>query len=222
MLPGASLQSEDVDDFAGVVCTYLPPGLNRWDYPHHDRLFFNHSGCVCLDDVTLLATFGAAIHGEVEQKCEGQLVLPYPAGLSAFTNAFTIERRTYSFPSSYLFIPAARSRFQLDCSNCSGIIISFPPEILLPLAHAIAGPGFDPLPLQADCSQPAILSRQADPRRERLHELLMQTMAYAEQGLAIGGTINPMLCFDDLLSRLIVMLLLPDLLEPATAAPPSC
>jgi AraC-like DNA-binding protein len=47
----------------------------------------------------------------------------------------------------------------------------------------------------------------------------MQTMAYAEQCLAISGTINPMLCLDDLISRLIVMLLMPDLLEPATTAP---
>lgn len=218
-LPGASLASEDVDNFAGVVGTFLPLAVHRWDYPHHDRLFFNHSGCVRLGEFTLLATFGAAIHGEVEQKCEGQLVLPYPDGVSDFTNIFTIERRSYGFSSSCLFIPAAHTRFQLDCSHCSGIIISFSPEILLPVAHAIGGPGFNPLPLKAAVSQPAVLSRQADPRRDRLHDLLMQTMAYAEQCLAISGTINPMLCLDDLISRLIVMLLVPDLLEPATAPP---
>lgn len=218
-LPGASLASDNVDDFAGVVGTYLPLSVYRWDYPRFDRHFFNHSGCVRLGDFTLLATSGAAIHGEVEQKCEGQLVLPYPAGINDFTNDFTIERRTYRFRSSCLFIPAAHSRFQLSCSNCSGVIISFPPEILLPVAHAIAGPGFDPLPLQAALSRPAILNRQADPRRDRLHELLMQTMAYAEQCLAIGGSINPMLCLHDIINRLIVMLLLPDLLEPAMAAP---
>lgn len=87
------------------------------------------------------------------------------------------------------------------------------------MAHAIAGPGFNPLPLRVAFSQPTILSRQADLRRERLHELLYQTMAYVEQCLAIGGRIDPMLRLDDLLGRLIVMLLLPDLLEPATSAP---
>jgi AraC-like DNA-binding protein len=214
-LPGASLASANAGDFGGVVGTYLPLAVHRWDHPHRDLPFFNQSGCIRLADLTLLATWGSAIHGEVEQKCEAQLVLPYPAGV----NAFTIEKRTYRFRSSCLFIPAAHSRIQLDCSHCSGIIISFPPETLLPVAHAIAGPGFESLALQAALSQAAILSRQADPRRDRLQALLMQTMAYAEQCLAIGGEINPMLRLDDLIRRLIVMLLLPGLLEPTAAAP---
>jgi len=211
-LPGASLASSNTVDFGGIVGAFLPLDVHRWDHPVRDQPFLNYSGCIRLGDLTLLATWGSAIHGEVEQKCEAQLVLPYVAGV----NAFTIERQTYTFRSSCLFIPAARTRIQLDCSQCSGIIISFPPETLLPVAHAIGGQGFDPLPLQAALAQPAILSRRADPRRDRLHALLMETMAYAERCMAIGGAINPMLRLDDLIRRLIVMLLLPDLLESAT------
>lgn len=218
-LPGASLQSGNVDDFAAIVGTYLPLVVHRWDHPYHDQPFINDSGSLRLGDFTLLATSGSAIHGVVEQRCESQLVLPYPAGIDDFSNDFTIERNIYSFRDSCLFIPAARSHFQLHCSQCSGIIISFSPETLLPLAHTIAGPGFNPLPLRAAFAQATILNRQVDPRRDRLHELLNQTMAYIEKCMAIGGTINPMLRLDDLLGRLIVMLLLPDLLEPATAAP---
>jgi AraC-like DNA-binding protein len=218
-LPGASLKSADVDAFASVVGTYLPLVVRRWDYPYQDKMFTNDSGCIRLGDFTLLSTSGSAIHGIVEQKCESQLVLPYPEGIEAFTNDFTIEKRTYRFRDSCLFIPAARCQFQLNCSQCSGIIISFPPECLLPLAHTIAGPSFNPLPLRAMLSQPGILRRQGDPRRDRLQQLLMQTMAYAEQCLSIGGEINPMLRLDDLLGRLIVMLLLPDLLEPAKDDP---
>jgi len=214
-LPGASLASSSTVDFGGIVGTFLPLHVHRWDHPQHDHPFRNHSGCIRLGDLTLLATWGSAILGEVEQKCEAQLVLPYVAGI----NAFTIERQTYTFRSSCLFIPAARSRIQIDCSQCSGIIISFPPESLLPVAQAIAGPGFDPLPLRVALEQPTILSRRADPRRDRLHDLLMETMAYAERCMAIGAAINPMLRLDDLIYRLIVMLLLPDLLESATAAP---
>jgi AraC-like DNA-binding protein len=214
-LPGASLASSCTSEFGGIVGSFLPLHVHSWDHPYRDQPFFNHSGCVRLGDLTLLATWGSAIHGEVEQKCEAQLVLPYPAGL----NTFTIERHPYSFRSSCLIIPAAHSRIQLDCSQCSGIIISFPPETLLPVAHAIAGPGFDPLPLRAALAQPAVLSRQADPRRDRAHRLLMETMAYGEKCLAVGGTLNPMLRLDDLIRRLIAMLLLPELLESGTAAP---
>ena len=214
-LPGQSLASSSTVDFGGIVGTFLPLHVHRWEQPQRDQPFLNHSGCVRLGDFTLLATWGSAIHGEVEQKCEAQLVIPYLAGI----NAFTIERQTYTFRSSCLFIPAARTRIQIDCSQCSGIIISFPPETLLPVAQAIAGPGFDLLPLQAALAQPAILSRRQDPRRDRLQDLLVETMAYVERCMAIGGAINPMLRLDDLIRRLIVMLLLPDLLESATAAP---
>lgn len=214
-LPGASLLSSSTVDFGGVVSTFLPLHVHQWEHPQRDQPFINQSGCVRLGELTLLATWGSAIHGEVEQKCEAQLVLPYVAGV----NAFTIDRQTYTFRSSCLFIPAARTRIRLDCSQCSGIVISFPPDILLPVAHAIAGPGFDPLPLRAALEQPAILSRRLDPRRDRLHDLLMETMAYVEHCLAIGGAISPMLCLDDLIRRLIVMLLLPDLLASATEPP---
>ena len=214
-LPGASLAPASPVDFGNIVGTFLPLHVRQWEHPERDQPFRNHSGCVRLGDLTLLATWGSAIQGEVEQKCEAQLVLPYVAGI----NAFTIDKKTHTFRSSCLFIAAARSRIRLDCSQCSGVIISVSPDSLLPVAHAIAGPGFDPLPLRVALEQTSILSRTADPRRDRLHELLMQTMAYAEQCMAITGMIQPMLQLDDLIRRLIVLLLLPDLLE-AGASPP--
>lgn len=215
-LPGSSLRSSNTVDFGGVVGRFLPLDVYRWDHPEHEQPFVNVSGCIRLGDLTLLATWGSAIDGEVEQRCEAQLVLPYVAGV----NTFTIERQAYTFRSSCLFIPAARSRFQLQCSQCSGIIISFAPETLLPVGYAIGGPGFDPLALQAALEQPALLSRRSDPRRERLHDLLAETMAYAERCMALAGAINPMLRLDDLIRRLIVMLLLPDLLEAPEEAGP--
>lgn len=121
-LPGASLVSSDPVDFGGVVGTFLPLNVRRWEHPERNQPFLNRSGCIRLGDLTLLSTWGSAIVGEVEQKCEAQLVLPYVAGL----NSFTIERQTYTFRSSCLFIPAAGSRIELQCSLCSGVIISFP------------------------------------------------------------------------------------------------
>jgi transcriptional regulator GlxA family with amidase domain len=47
----------------------------------------------------------------------------------------------------------------------------------------------------------------------------METMAYTERCLVSGGAINPMLRLDDLIRRLVVMLLVPDLLDAATATP---
>lgn len=56
--------------------------------------------------------------------------------------------------------------------------------------------------------------------RDRLHNLLAETMAYAERCMAIAGDVNPMLRLDDLIRRLIVMLLVPELLEAAEEPAP--
>jgi len=215
-LPGASLVSSDPAGHGSVVGTFLPFHVHRWDHPLRDQPFVNQSGFVRLGDLTLLSTWGSGIDGEVEQKCESQLILPYVAGV----NAFTIEGQTYTTRSSCLFIPSAQARIKVVTTRCSGVVISFSPDSLLPVALAIGGPGFDPLPLRTALERPAVLSRRADPRIENLHNLLMETMAYAERCLLTGGAINPMLRLDDLIRRLVVMLLVPDLLDAATAPEP--
>jgi len=215
-LPGASLASSDPAEHGSVVRTFLPFHVYRWDHPERDQPFINQSGFVRLGDLTLLSTWGSGINGEVEQKCEAQLVLPYVAGI----NTFTIEGQTYTFRSSCLFIPAAQVKIKVVNTMCSGVVISFPPDSLLPVAYAMAGPGFDPLTLRTALERPAVLSRRADPRTDRLHNLLMETMAYTERCLVTGGAINPMLRLDDLICRLVVMLLVPDLLDAASAVGP--
>lgn len=215
-LPGASLVSTSSVDFGSVVGTFLPLKVHSWDHPEQGQSFLNRSGCIRLDDLTLLSTWGSAIDGEVEQKCEAQLVIPYFAG----TNYFRIEGQNYTFRGSSLFIPAARIRIRLHCTTCSGIIISFPPDSLLPVAHAIAGPGFDGLALRAALERPAILSRRRDPRRDRVQQLLMEAFVFAERSMEINGEVNPILRLDDLIRRLIVLLLLPDLLAPPMLASP--
>jgi len=215
-LPGASLASNDPGDHGSVISTFLPFHVYRWDHPQRDQPFINHSGYLRLGDLTLVSTWGSGIQGEVEQKCEAQLILPYRAGV----NAYTVDRQTYSQRSSCFLLPATQAKIKVVNTMCSGVIISFQPDSLLPVAHAIGGPGFDPLPLRAALERPAVLSRKADPRRHHLHELLIETLAYSERCVALSGAINPMLRLDDLIRRLIVMLLVPDLLEAATEAPP--
>lgn len=212
-LAGASLTSTDTAAFGAVVDTCLPLQVHRWDHPQQGAAFLNHSGSLRLGDLTLLSTWGSAIDGEVEQQSEAQLVLPYLAG----TNTFQIGGQRYSFRRSCLFIPAARTRIRLHCTTCSGVIFSFPPETLLPVAHAIGGPGFDGLALQRALGQPAILNRGSDPRRDRCQRLLMEALNFAERTVETVGELNSMLRLDDLIRRLIVMLLVPDLFESGEA-----
>jgi AraC-like DNA-binding protein len=213
-LPGVSLASTNTVDFGSVVGTFLPLQVHTWDHPIQDKPFLNHSGCIRLGDLTLLSTLGSAIEGEVEQRAEAQLVLPYQASI----NTYQIGGHHFRFRRSALFIPAAGTRIRIHTNTTSGVVFSFPSDTLLPVAHAIAGPGFDGLALRSVLEQPAILDRRSDPRRDRCQRLLMEALAFAEQSVAIAGEVNPILRLDDLIRRLLVMLLVPDLLEPLEPA----
>ncbi len=213
-LPGASLASTNAVDFGSVVGTFLPIKVHTWDHPVQDKPFLNHSGCVRLGDLTLLSTCGSAIEGEVEQRADAQLVLPYQASI----NTYEIGRHHFRFRRSALFIPAAGTRIRIHTNITSGVVFSFSSDTLLPVAHAIAGPGFDGLALRSALEQPSVLDRRSDPRRDRCQRLLMEALAFAEQSMAIAGELNPILRLDDLIRRLLVMLLVPDLLEPLEPA----
>lgn len=173
------------------------------------RNFYNNSGAVRLGDLSILSTWGSSIDGLVEQKSQAQWILPYLAG----TNSFTIEDRNYIFRESSLYIPAHQLRMHLRCSLCSGVIFSFNPDGLVPVAAAIAGPAFDSISFMAVLDQPAILGRRSDERRQHLHELLMQTLALIDSAMQALGDVNQMMRLDDLIKRLMVMLLVPDLLR---------
>lgn len=213
-LPGVSQAFTCTADFGSVVGAFLPLHVHTWDHPEQHKPFLNQCGVIRLGDLTLLSTWGSAIDGEVEQKSEAQLVLPYKAG----TNLFRVGGQSFRFRSSCLFIPAARTRIRVQNTACSGIVISFPPESLMPVAHAIAGPGFDGLALRSALEHPSILDRHSDSRRDRAQRQLMEALAFAERSVATLGAVHPIIRLDDLIRRLIVMLLVPDLLEAGETA----
>jgi AraC-like DNA-binding protein len=216
-LPGSSLAPEQVDAFASLIGQSLPMHVLAWDMGPESEAFYNKSGAVSLGDLNILSTWGSSIDGLVEQKSQAQWILPYLAG----TNSFAIEDKTYIFRESSLYIPAHQLRMHLHCSLCSGVIFSFNPDGLVPVAAAIAGPAFDSISFMAVLEQPAILERRSDERRQHLHELLMQTLALIDSAMQALGDVNQMMRLDDLIKRLMVMLLVPDLFEIGSPPSPS-
>ena len=188
-----------------------------WDMGPESETFYNKSGAVRLGDLNILSTWGSSIDGLVEQKSQAQWILPYPAG----NNNFLIDGKTYVFHDSSFYIPDRQQRMQLHCSLCSGVIFSFNPDALVPVAAAIAGPAFDAISFVAVLEQPRILGRSKDQRRQHLHELLMQTLALIDSAMHALGDVNQMMRLDDLIKRLMVMLLVPDLFEIGSPPSPS-
>ena len=215
-LPGASLKPEQAETFAEILGKFLPLHVWTWDLGPESETFFNQSGIVRLGDLTLLSTWGSSIDGLVEQKSQAQWILPYLAG----TNSFKIDAKTYVFRDSSLYIPAHQLRIHLRCTLCSGVIFSFNPETLVPVAAAIAGPAFNSLSFMAVLDQPGILGRRSDESRQHLHDLLMQTLALIDRAMQALGDVNPMMRLDDLIKRLMVMLLVPELFQTGHAPSP--
>jgi AraC-like DNA-binding protein len=216
-LPGASLAPEQVDAFASLIGQSLPMHVLAWDMGPESEIFYNKSGAVRLGDLSILSTWGSSINGLVEQKSQAQWILPYPAG----TNSFKIESKNYIFRDSSLYIPARQLLMRLHCSLCSGVIFSFNPDALVPVAAAIAGPAFDAISFMAVLEQPGILGSSNDQRRQHLHELLMQTLALIDNAMHALGDVNQMMRIDDLIKRLMVMLLVPDLFQIGEPPSPS-
>jgi AraC-like DNA-binding protein len=216
-LPGSSLAPEQVDSFANLIGQSLPMHVLAWDMGPESETFYNKSGAVRLGDLSILSTWGSSIDGLVEQKSQAQWILPYLAG----TNSFKIEAKTYVFRESSLYIPARQLRMHLHCSLCSGVIFSFNPDVLVPVAAAIAGPGFDAISFMAVLEQPLMLGLRSDQRRQHLHDLLKQTLELIDNAMQALGDVNQMMRLDDLIKRLMVMLLVPDLFQIGSPPSPS-
>jgi AraC-like DNA-binding protein len=212
-LPATSLQFADPADHGSALQSFLPVRICHWDTPSEPKAFQNHSGGVHLGPITLLTTWGSAVDGQVEiqEGKQAQLILPYVAGV----NTYAIGGQTFHSRTSAFFIPARHALLRVTNTFTSGVVISFPPDSLVSVALAIAGQDTCLRALEEAINQPALLSRRHDPRREHLHQVLISTLALINSAMASACSVHSMMRLDDLILRLLAMLLVPQLLEGA-------
>ena len=210
-LSASALHSEDPADHASALQTFLPVRVRHWDTPSEPQAFQNHSGGIHLGPITLLTTWGSAVDGEVEiqEGKQAQLILPYVAGV----NTYAIGGQTFHSRTSAFFIPARHAHLRVTNTFTSGVVISVSPDALVPVALAISGPGACLQALEAALNQPALLGRKNDSRRDHLHQLLISTLELLNSAMASASRVHPMMRLDDLILRLLVMLLVPQLLD---------
>jgi AraC-like DNA-binding protein len=210
-LPAHRLSSVDPADHGAALQTFLPLRVCHWDTADQQKSFENHSGGLRLGSLTLLATWGSGVDGEVEiaEAKQAQVVLPYKAGV----NQYSIAGQTFHSRTSAFFIPARHARLRVTNTFTSGVVLSFPPDALISVALAIAGPGASMETLEAAINQAAVLRRRSDERLETLHQLLFSTLELLNTSLASALGVHQMMRLDDLILRLLAMLLLPQLLQ---------
>ena len=210
-LPQLAMTSHDAVVFGGVLDQVLPVKVATWDALDPLQPFFNKSAAVQLGDLSLLSSFGSGFDGSLERQGNAQLVLPYVPELAI--NDYKVEGRTYRFQADGLFLSQEESQLRIHANVCAAVVFTFPPESLMPVAAAMTGSAQGSLAIQAALRRTTVFDRQADRRLGRVQNLLKQSLQLIHGAIAASGNVNPMLQLDDLVRRLLVMLLLPQLLH---------
>jgi AraC-like DNA-binding protein len=206
--PGLGIHHSDPQLWAELVSSTIPVSICEPRDAH--RPFHNRTAVVNLGAVTAVATEGSAISVSTEAHQACQLLLPYNG------NGFwSCEGRTYDNPvgCSVLFLPPASLR--LENTVTCGVSLNIAADQLIRTAVTMAGPDGIGRDLAQALLQPQRLLWHQAGQRE-LVACVYRTLTSADQALQAGPGALPMLRLDDLLIRLTVLLLLPELRQLAT------
>ncbi len=206
-----SMTSNDAAVFGGVLDQVLPVRVATWDALDRQRPFINKSAALQLGDLSLLSTYGSGFDGTLERQRHAHLVLPYAPELAI--NDYQVDQQSYRFQQESLFLSQEPSRLRIHASFCAAVVVTFPPESLRPVATAMAGSERGCEAIEGALQRTTVLDQQADRRLAGVQKLLRQSLQMIHTAIDADGRVNPMLQLDDLVRRLLVMLLLPQLLH---------
>ena len=200
----------DPQAWANAVCAATPVRICE---PQQAALpFRNNSAILNLGQVMVVATEGSAITLMTEQHPFAQLLIPYGGwGLWKLDNS----QYENPFGESVLYLPPAP--LSLENDTTSGVALNLDPAILVATALTMAGPEGLPQHRLSVFQQPKRLL-MGDPGSARLIHGLYSLLWTLHQLTGNPGTDVQLLRFDDVLIRMVVLLLLPEL-QQAPASP---
>ncbi|MEB3260058.1 MAG: AraC family transcriptional regulator [Cyanobacteriota bacterium] len=177
--------------------------------------FQNETAIVSLGEMTVLATRGSAITVMTDHHPFAQLCLPYSGW-----GVFHIEQERYENPvgDSVLFLPPVP--MCLENNVTSGVALYMNPAILIETALTMAGPeGLPPDRLNV-FQQPRLL-RLHDPTCAHLINGIYAQLLTIHHLCGPAGADLSALRLDDVMTRMTVLMLLPELqrMDPLPQAP---
>jgi AraC-like DNA-binding protein len=160
----------------------------------------------------VLATQGSAITLTTDNHPFAQLMLPYRGW-----GMWRVERNRFENPvgDSVLFLPPAPMHLENDIT--SGVALNIHPEALLRTALTMAGPEGLPAERMRVFQQPRLL-RLNDPAAAHLINGLYALLLSLNQLTSLPGSDLTQLRFDDVMLRMAVLLLQPEL-QPVESLP---
>ncbi len=167
--------------------------------------FWFNSAVISIGDVLVVSTEGSAITLSTEQHHSAQLLLPYQ-GLGCWK----IDRNVFANPmgESILYLPQAPLFLENDVT--SGVALNYNPVVLIRSALTMAGPSGLSAQRLAVFGQPKKLFC-SDPIAGPLIQSLYSIMQSLDQLSTVISSTAEMLRLDDILIRMAVLLLLPEL-----------
>jgi AraC-like DNA-binding protein len=211
--PALRQTSEDPQAWAQAVCVTTPVRICE---PLQEALpFRNDASVLNLGKVLMVATQGSAITLTTDQHHSAQLLIPYRGN-----GRWRIEQTVYENPlgESVLYLPPAPLNLENDIT--SGVSLNVNPTTLIATAITMAGPEGVGSNRLAVFQQPQRLLL-SDPLSARLINGLYAVLLTVDQLTSASGADALALRLDDVLVRLMVLLLLPELQQdgPRSSAP---
>jgi AraC-like DNA-binding protein len=167
--------------------------------------FHNDTAVLSLGAVVVLATQGSAITLTTDGHPFTQLMLPYRGW-----GVWRVERDRFENPvgDSVLFLPPAPMHLENDIT--AGVALNLNPATLLLTALTMGGPEGVSAERMTVFQQPLLL-RLNDPASAHLINALYALLLSLNQLASLPGSDLTQLRFDDVILRMVVLLLLPEL-----------
>jgi len=200
----------DPVQFAERLQTLLP--VRTCDALQRDQPFQVLSGGLQIGAITVISNWGSGICGRVEGVDEAQLSIPY-MGVGHFEiGGRRLDNRA---GSTVLYLPGGD--WQVSSDVLAGVVLRLPRNAIAKVRQGMAGPAApreppglleSPMLLQYDQSEQAALFLS-----------LYRALALLHAATVAGGTLAENLRLDDLLLRLVALLLGPLPNEPSPPRP---
>lgn len=201
-LPGVTARPADEDQLANLIRPFFSAShLER----RSQGEFRNITSGLKLGDVGLLALRSSAVIASGDNTYGVNLALHF--GHTAFV---TVEGREYRVNEQPFLLPLCHHTYWSDEAQLLKLCIE--PEQLVAVGMTMAASHSDAFRyrMEAALQRPQLIDLEQG-RSRQLVANLRRTLWFADQVLRSGDGLSPMLALDDLLTRLVVQLLLPEL-----------
>ena len=205
-LPGFTAMASDAAGLAQLLSPFF--AARTLDGHHTDGQFHNVLSGLQIGKADLMAIRNSAMSSSGDVRHGVSLVIAYDG-----PGVFQVDGAAYRAAERPFLLPQGPYAYHSD--DVQGLVLGLNPDAMVRVAAAMTGDHSDRLRqrIKGLLQRPQLLD--VDHPRSRVHlETLKQAFWMVDQAVRRGDGISPLLAIDDLLMRLALLLICPDLDQP--------